>query len=132
MVHRDTVRRLAGPRLHRLTGVLQRRGTVAVTLVRLVPIAPYLVVNIVMGAMRIRLHHFVLGTSLGMLPGGLAATVLSDQVAVALMNPSRVNLWVVAGAVLAFAALAFAGHQFLAYLDRREQRRNRPRARKPS
>jgi phosphatidylserine/phosphatidylglycerophosphate/cardiolipin synthase-like enzyme/uncharacterized membrane protein YdjX (TVP38/TMEM64 family) len=132
MVHRDTVRRLAGPRLHRLTGVLQRRGIVAVTLVRLVPIAPYLVVNVVMGAMRIRLHHFVLGTFLGMLPGGLAATVLSDQVAVALMNPARVNLWVVAGAVLAFAALALAGHQLLAYLDRREQRRRRPRARKPS
>jgi hypothetical protein len=67
-----------------------------------------------------------------MLPGGLAATVLSDQVAVALMNPARVNLWVVAGAVLAFAALALAGHQLLAYLDRREQRRRRPRARKPS
>ena len=128
LVHRDTVRRLAGPRLHRLTGVLQRRGIVAVTLVRFVPIAPYLVVNVVMGAMRIRLHHFILGTFLGMLPGGLAATVLSDQVAVALMNPARVNLWVVAGAFLAFAALAFAGHQVLAYLDRREQRRRRPRA----
>lgn len=132
MVHRDTVRRLAGPRLHRLTGVLQRRGILAVTLVRFVPIAPYLVVNIVMGAMRIRLHHFILGTFFGMLPGGLAATVLSDQVAVALMNPARVNLWLVAGAVLAIAGLAFAGHQLLAYLDRREQRRHRPRARKSS
>lgn len=132
LVHRDTVRRLAGPRLHRLTAVLQRRGILAVTLVRFVPIAPYLVVNVVMGAMRIRLHHFILGTFLGMLPGGLAATVLSDQVAVALMNPSRVNLWLVAAAVLAIAGLAFAGHQFLAYLDRREQRRHRPRARKPS
>jgi hypothetical protein len=34
--------------------------------------------------------------------------------------------------VLAIAGLAFAGHQLLAYLDRREQRRHRPRARKPS
>jgi phospholipase D1/2 len=132
LVHRDTVRRVAGPRLHRLTGVLQRRGILAVTLVRFVPIAPYLVVNIVMGAMRIRLHHFVIGTFLGMLPGGLAATVLSDQVAVALMNPARVNLWLAAAAVLAIAGLAFAGSRLLAYLDRREQRRNRPRARKPS
>jgi len=132
LVHRDTVRRVAGPRLHRLTGVLQRRGIIGVTLVRLVPIAPYLVVNIVMGATRIRLHHFVLGTFFGMLPGGLAATVLSDQVAVALMNPSRVNLWLVAAAVCAIAGLAFAGSRLLAYLDRRDQRRNRPRARKPS
>jgi uncharacterized membrane protein YdjX (TVP38/TMEM64 family) len=128
LVHRDTVRRVAGPRLNRLTGVLQRRGLIAVTLVRLVPIAPYLVVNIVMGAMRIRLHHFIVGTFLGMLPGGLAATVLSDQIAVALMNPARVNPWLIAAAVCAFAGLAFTGHRLLAYLDRREQRRNRPRA----
>lgn len=132
LVHRDTVRRLAGARLHRLTGVLQRRGIIGVTLVRFVPIAPYLVVNIAMGAMRIRLHHFVLGTFLGMLPGGLAATVLSDQFAVALMNPSRVNVWLVAAAVCAIAGLAVAGSRLLAYLDRRDQRRNRPLAREPS
>ena len=126
LVHRDTVRRVAGPRLNRLTGVLQRRGLVAVTLVRLVPIAPYLVVNIVMGAMRIRLHHFIIGTFLGMLPGGLAATVLSDQVAAALTSPARVNPWLVAAAILVFVALAISGHRLLAYLDRRDQRRGRP------
>ncbi|MEO7811708.1 MAG: VTT domain-containing protein [Usitatibacter sp.] len=128
LVHRDTVRRVAGPRLNRLTGVLQRRGLIAVTLVRLVPIAPYLVVNIVMGAMRIRLHHFIIGTFLGMLPGGLAATVLSDQLAVALTNPARMNPWLIAAAVCMFGALAYSGHRLLAYLDRREQRRSRPSA----
>ena len=132
LVHRDTVRRVAGPRLHRLTGVLKRRGILGVTLVRLVPIAPYLVVNIVMGATRIRLHHFVLGTFFGMLPGGLAATVLSDQLAVALMNPSRVNVWLVAAAMCAVAGLAFSGSRLLGYLDRRDQRRNRPYAHKPA
>lgn len=132
LVHRDTVRRVAGPRLNRLTGVLQRRGIIAVTLVRFVPIAPYLVVNIVMGAMRIRLHHFVVGTFLGMLPGALAATVLSDQVATALMNPAGVNVWLIAAAVCVLAGLAFAGHRLLAYLDRREHRRHRPQAPKPS
>jgi phospholipase D1/2 len=96
-----------------------------VTLVRFVPIAPYLVVNIVMGAMRIKLHHFVLGTFLGMLPGALAATVLSDQMAAALMDPSRVNGWVIAGAVAALATLAYSGHRLLDHLDRREQRRRR-------
>lgn len=132
LVHRDTVRRVAGPRLHRLTGVLERRGILGVTLVRLVPIAPYVVVNIVMGATRIRLHHFVLGTFFGMLPGGLAATVLSDRVAAALTNPSRVNAWLVAAAVCAVTALAFAGSRLLAYLDRRDQRRIRPLAPKPA
>ena len=131
MVHRDTVRRLAGGRLNKLTAVLQRRGILAVTLVRLVPIAPYLVVNVVMGAMRIRFHHFVIGTTLGMLPGGLAATVLSDQVAVALMNPARVNPWLIAAGVALFATLAWSGNRLLGWLDERDRRKQRMRERNP-
>lgn len=131
LVHRDTVRKVAGPRLNRLSAVLQRRGVLAVMLVRFVPIAPYLVVNIVMGAMRIKLHHFVLGTFLGMLPGALAATVLSDQIAAALLDPKRVNPWLIAAAVFALAALAYSGHRLLNYLDRRDQRR-RPQQPKPA
>src|SRR5690349_22772721 len=37
-----------------------------------------------------------------MLPGMLAATVLSDQLAAALEDPSRVSWWLVAAAVAAF------------------------------
>ena len=117
-VHRDTVRRLAGPQLNRLSAVLPRRGIVAVMLVRLVPIAPYAVVNMVMGAMRIRLRHFVAGTFLGMLPGGLAATVLSEQVATALRDPSLLNGWMIGAAVAGFAALAYFGQRMLRRMDR--------------
>ena len=46
------------------------------------------------------------------------------------MNPARVNPWLIAAAVCAIGALAYSGHRLLAYLDSRDQRRNRPRARK--
>ena len=118
LFHRDTARRLAGPRLARVSRLVKRRGIVAVALVRVVPIAPYLVVNVVMGAMRIRLVDFVIGTFLGMLPGALAATVLSDQFAAALQDPARVNGWLVAAAVAAFAGLAWFGHRMLGRLER--------------
>jgi uncharacterized membrane protein YdjX (TVP38/TMEM64 family) len=117
LFHRDTARRLAGPRLGRVTALVKRRGIVAVALVRVVPIAPYLVVNVVMGAMRIRFIDFVVGTFLGMLPGALAATVLSDQFAAALQDPARVNGWLVAAAGCAFAGLAFFGHRVLVRLE---------------
>ena len=113
LVDRETVRRLAGQRLRPLTQFMERRGFVAVTLVRLVPLAPFPVVNLVMGAMRVRLWQFVLGTFLGMLPGMLAATVLSDQLAAALEDPSRVSWWLVAAAVAAFGALAWFGHRMM-------------------
>ena len=113
LVNRETVRRLAGQRLRPLTRFMEQRGFLAVTLVRLVPIAPFPVVNLVMGAMRVRLVHFVLGTFLGMLPGMLAATVLSDQLAAALEDPSRVSWWLVGGAVAMFGALAWFGQRMV-------------------
>jgi phosphatidylserine/phosphatidylglycerophosphate/cardiolipin synthase-like enzyme/uncharacterized membrane protein YdjX (TVP38/TMEM64 family) len=118
LFHRDTARRLAGPKLARVSSLVRRRGIIAVAMVRIVPIAPYLVVNVVMGAMRIKLLDFVVGTFLGMLPGALAATVLSDQFAAALQDPARVNAWLVAGAVAAFAGLAWFGHRMLGRLER--------------
>jgi len=112
-INRNRVRRLAGPRLNRIAAVMHHRGIVAVALVRFVPIAPYLVVNVVMGAMRVKFSHYVIGTFLGMLPGALAATVLSDQVATALRDPAHINGWLIAAAVCAFAALAWFGHRML-------------------
>jgi uncharacterized membrane protein YdjX (TVP38/TMEM64 family) len=118
--HRDAARRIAGPRLARVSHLVQQRGIVAVALVRFVPIAPYLVVNVVMGAMRIKFTDFVAGTFLGMLPGAMAATVLSDQLASMLLNPASVNLWIVAAALAAFAALAFTGHSLLRRMESRQ------------
>jgi phospholipase D1/2 len=113
LVERDTIRRIAGKRLRPVTHFMERKGLIAVTLVRLVPIAPFPIVNLVMGAMRVKLRHFVGGTFLGMLPGMLASTVLSDQLAAALEDPTRVNFWVIAGAVLMLVAMAFFGQRYV-------------------
>ena len=113
LVGRDTVRRLAGPRFKGVTTFMQQRGLLAVVLVRLAPIAPFPVVNLVMGAMRVKLWHFVVGTFIGMLPGMLAATVLSDQLAAALEDPARVNGWLIGAAVLLLCTLAYFGQRML-------------------
>jgi len=117
-INRNRVRRIAGPRLNKIAQVMHHRGIIAVALVRFVPIAPYLVVNVVMGAMRVKFSHYVIGTFIGMLPGSLAATVLSDQVATALRDPSHINGWLIAAAVCGFAALAWFGNKMLDRLGR--------------
>jgi phospholipase D1/2 len=113
LVDRETVRRIAGPRLNPVARFMERKGLVAVTLIRLVPIAPFPVVNLLMGALRVKTWQFVAGTFIGMLPGMIAATVLADQVAAALEDPTRVNFWVVAAAVLALAAIAYFGQRYV-------------------
>jgi phospholipase D1/2 len=100
-----TVRRLAGPRVERVRKVLDRKGVLAVTAVRLLPLAPFAVVNVIAGALRIRFAHFVAGTALGILPGTATATVVGDQLVTALRAPSAVDLWLL-GTVLLLVALA--------------------------
>jgi phospholipase D1/2 len=118
LVRRDTVRRLAGPRLNRLSAALYHRGALAVAVVRLLPIAPYVVVNMVMGAMRIRLRDFVLGSLIGLMPGMLTATVLSEQISRLLAAPSEINGWLVALAAFLFVSLIYVGQRWLRKLDR--------------
>jgi uncharacterized membrane protein YdjX (TVP38/TMEM64 family) len=94
---RNTVRRLAGTRLNRISQALQRRGVLAITAVRLVPIAPFIVVSMVAGAIRFKLWQLSVGTILGMLPGALMATVLGDAAQSALRDSSQINWWFVGG-----------------------------------
>jgi uncharacterized membrane protein YdjX (TVP38/TMEM64 family) len=110
---RDALRRRAGERVKAVMRFMERKGLIAVMLVRLVPIAPFPVVNLVMGAMRVKAWHFVLGTFLGMLPGMLATTVLSDQLRAALADPTHVNFWMIAAAIGGLATLAFFGQRYV-------------------
>lgn len=103
MLDRDTVRRLAGEKLNRMTHVLRQRGLIAITAIRLVPIAPFAVEGFVAGAVRIKFWHFLVGTFLGLLPGALAATVFADQLGSALRDKSQINWWLVAAVGIVFA-----------------------------
>jgi phospholipase D1/2 len=98
-MNRQAVRRLARGRLNRLSRVMRRRGVLAMTAVRLVPIAPFAVVNVVAGAIHLRLRDFMLGSALGIMPGTLVATVFGDQLITGIRDPRSINLWLVAGLV---------------------------------
>ena len=93
---RNTVRRIAGTKLNGILQVLRRRGLLAMTALRLVPIAPFVVEGVVAGAVRVKLSDFMIGTALGMLPGTLTSTVFGDQLQVWLEDPSRINYWLIA------------------------------------
>lgn len=54
-----------GDRVARVTRALHRNGTLAVFLIRKIP-APFLLVNVLLGASAIRYREFLIGTALGM------------------------------------------------------------------
>jgi uncharacterized membrane protein YdjX (TVP38/TMEM64 family) len=105
-MRRDTVRRLAGPKIERMVGVLRKHGLLAMSLLRLVPLAPFFVVGLVAGAVRLKLWHLAVGTAVGMLPGTLAATIFGDQLERALSG-GRINWWIVGACAALLAGGAY-------------------------
>jgi phosphatidylserine/phosphatidylglycerophosphate/cardiolipin synthase-like enzyme/membrane protein DedA with SNARE-associated domain len=104
---RDKVRRLGGARLNELSRRLGNGGVLAVLVLRLVPVAPFTLVNLVAGATHLRARDFLLGTALGMTPGILAVTLFSDRLAAALWHPSAVTLGLLGVVAAAVAAAGF-------------------------
>jgi phospholipase D1/2 len=104
---RETVRRFAGRRLNAITRGLAKRGLLTMILVRIVPVAPFTVVNVVAGASRIGWRDFVVGTALGMSPGIVATVVFVDRLIAAVRHPGpkTIALLTVIAAVLIATAL---------------------------
>jgi uncharacterized membrane protein YdjX (TVP38/TMEM64 family) len=113
MLGRETVRRLAGGRLNRLSRWLGRRGLVAVMAVRLLPVAPFSVVNLVAGASLIRLRDFFLGTLLGLAPGVLAITIFEKSLERVVEEPRGGNFLLLAGALVAVAGIIWLLRRWL-------------------
>lgn len=105
--------KLAGRNLGRTTRAIRKRGLLSVFAVSVAPVAPFPVVGMVAGAVRIRLWHYVLGTMMGMTPGTLATTIFARQIEAALENPSRINYWVVAVVVSILVTLVLVVRRWM-------------------
>lgn len=93
---REVVERLAGARINTLSRRLAKRGVLAVIAVRLVPVAPFAVINMVAGASHIRLRDLLLGTAIGMMPATLVMAVFLEQVTAALRSPTPLTFALIA------------------------------------
>lgn len=113
LLPRDRVRQLCGERLNSMCETLRHRGVVAVTALRLVPVAPFAVEGLVAGAIRIPASHFLLGTFLGMAPGALTTTVFGQQLETALRDPSSINYGLIAAVIALFGVATFAVRRWL-------------------
>jgi phospholipase D1/2 len=113
VMKKQTVERLAGDSYERVKTALRRHGLVSMTVLRLVPAAPFAVEGILAGALRVKLWHFLLGTVFGVLPGVLATSIFGNQLAAALDDPSKINWWIVGGVIIFFVAVMWAAKRWL-------------------
>ncbi len=73
---RDAVARIDSSRLHRMDGLLRRRGLLTMIGIRLVPLLPFSTVNYACGLSAVRARDYVLGTAIGILPGATATVAI--------------------------------------------------------
>ena len=111
--------RLTGGRLLRRFGGegvnhwFARQGVLAVAVVRLVPTAPFTVVNLVAGASHLRFTHFLAGTAIGMAPGTMAFCLFGTQLERVLRDPRPETVGLVLGAAVLALGLGWAGGRML-------------------
>jgi phospholipase D1/2 len=96
-IGRDTVHRYLGERVNRVSQKIARQGILAMAIIRVLPIAPFTVVNVIAGASHIGLRDYMLGTLLGMSPGIVLTVMFVHRLAAALRNPSPGTFAILAG-----------------------------------
>ncbi|MBA8889879.1 putative membrane protein YdjX (TVP38/TMEM64 family) [Dokdonella fugitiva] len=99
--------RLADPRWRRLRDRILAHGMLAVATVRLVPVAPYSVVSLAAGMLRVRRVDYVAGTALGMAPGIALYAAFADRAEAALRDPHPLAWLSLFGVVVVIVALAW-------------------------
>jgi uncharacterized membrane protein YdjX (TVP38/TMEM64 family) len=119
---RDTLRRLASSRVNKLSRTLAKKGILAIAAARLLPVAPFTLVNLVAGASSIRFRHYIIGTVIGNLPGVLVITAVGQGALAALRGWEPTRGAVVIG-ILGVVALAFA---IFLWIRRRDGRDDKP------
>ncbi|MDO8825144.1 VTT domain-containing protein [Methylophaga sp.] len=110
---RRSVSKMAGSKLNRLSKRLANHGVMAIITVRIIPVAPFTLINLVAGASHIKLKDFILGTLFGMLPGILAITVFANSLIRAVQQPEPVEIAVFILVVLAIGSIMYGVKKWL-------------------
>lgn len=103
----DVVNRLAGKRIHKISEALGKRGILAVIGLRVVPVAPFTVQNMVAGATHIRHRDFNIGNAIGLLPAITAVLIIMNRIDAGLESPDANSLVGLVVAVVAVGLVLF-------------------------
>jgi len=114
---RDVVRKLAGQKINRLSRRLARRGWLAVAVIRIIPIAPFTIINLVAGSTHISTRSFLIGTAVGMGPGILAIMIFEGALEHAIRTPDWLSMTVSIIALVCAALILYFCKRWLLSRD---------------
>ncbi len=83
---------MKGKRFGKARKFLRKGGISAVIGVRMIPIAPYAVVNIAAGSIDLRFRDYLIGTFIAHLPGTVILAIFGERLETAITDPSGKNI----------------------------------------
>lgn len=88
----DQLHKLAGRRLTPLVDRMEEHGFLSVLVLRVLPVGPFTLINLFVGAAGIRFRDFFLATVIGRLPGIVTLTLFAVQLENAIRRPGLISL----------------------------------------
>lgn len=124
---REALMAYGGRRLRGMSRYLARRGIRTMTVINLLPLAPFTLTNMLAGAFHLRFRDYMIGSTLGIVPGLAAVTLLGSQLGALVTATSREELlWSLAG-LAAGICLLFALRRYAVRRgDKAQRRQGRP------
>ncbi|MGM0534525.1 MAG: TVP38/TMEM64 family protein [Pseudomonadota bacterium] len=117
---REALMAYGGRHLRGMSRYLARRGVRTMTVINLLPLAPFTLTNMLAGACHLRFRDYMLGSTLGIVPGLAAVTLLGSQLGALITATDHEEiLWSLTGLGVGIAILFV--------LRRYSQRRSRKR-----
>src|SRR6185312_1998446 len=107
------IRDLNSRGVDRFIALVGRNGLMASLIIRLVPAAPFIVVNMAAGTARVRRTHFALGTAIGILPKILLTAFAGGTLAAAFNGGGLFEIGLLALAVLVWVGSALLARRWL-------------------
>jgi len=110
---RDWAARSFGEPIARVRNALQSRGVIAVAMIRMVPVAPFSLVNVAAGTIGIPFRDYLFGTFLGLAPGTVLICVFGSELKDLLRDPSPTRVITVVAIAAAWIGLSLAIQRFV-------------------
>jgi uncharacterized membrane protein YdjX (TVP38/TMEM64 family) len=110
---RDWAQRSFGEPIARVRRALQGRGVIAVAMIRMVPVAPFTLVNVAAGTIGIPFRDYLFGTFLGLAPGTVLICVFGSELKDLMRDPSPTRVIAVVAIVAAWILLSLGIQRFV-------------------
>ncbi len=112
---RGRARKALGPTIDRVDRALSDRGIITIAALRMIPLAPFTLVNIAVGAVGVPFRDYMLGTALGLAPGITMVCVFGRQVRAFWKDPNVTGVLVALAVMLVWIGMSLTLQRWVSH-----------------